>query len=326
MDPQEIVAMNHRPLGRSGLHVSPLCLGGNVFGWTADEPTSFRLLDAWVDAGMNFIDTADVYSRWVPGHAGGESETVIGKWLKQSGKRDRVVLATKVGKDMGDGRVGLSRRHIRQAVEASLKRLQTDCIDLYQSHDDDAATPLEETLSAFAELIREGKVRAIGASNYTAPRLAEALATSERLGLPRYETLQPLYNLVDRAPFEADLQPLCLQHGLGVINFFGLARGFLTGKYRSEADLGQSPRGAGVKAACFNERGWRVLAALDDVAARTGATPAQIALAWQIAQPGITAPIASATTLAQWAELAPAATLQLDAEAMLLLDRASAWD
>jgi aryl-alcohol dehydrogenase-like predicted oxidoreductase len=314
-----------RPLGRSGLLVAPLAFGGNVFGWTADEATSFSLLDAFVDAGFNLVDTADVYSRWAPGHTGGESESVIGRWLKATGKRDRIVLATKVGMDMGDGRIGLSARYIRQAVEDSLRRLQTDRIDLYQSHEDDAKTPLEETLSAFADLIREGKVRAIGASNYGAPRLAEALATSERLGLPRYETLQPKYNLVDRAAYEADLQPLCLQHGVGVINFYGLARGFLTGKYRGEADLAQSPRGGGVKAAYFNDRGWRVLAALDAVAGRTGATPAQVALAWQIAQPGITAPIASATSLKQWAELAPAATLQLDAEALRALTEASAW-
>lgn len=318
-----------RPLGRSGLHVAPLAFGGNVFGWTADEATSFSLLDAFVDAGFNLVDTADVYSRWAPGHRGGESESVIGRWLKASGRRDRIVLATKVGKDMGEGpdgqRIGLSRRYIRQAVEDSLRRLQTDRIDLYQSHDDDTTTPLEETLSAFAELIAEGKVRAIGASNHSAARLAEALAVSERLGLPRYECLQPLYNLCDRAPFEAELQPLVREKGLGVINFFGLARGFLTGKYRSEADLAQSPRGAGVKSAYFNERGWRILAALDLVAGRIGATPAQVALAWQIAQPGITAPIASATSLKQWAELAPAATLRLDAEAMRALDEASAW-
>jgi aryl-alcohol dehydrogenase-like predicted oxidoreductase len=326
--PTPVPALPRRPLGRSGLQVAPLAFGGNVFGWTADEPTSFSLLDAFVDAGFNLVDTADVYSRWAPGHVGGESESVIGRWFKASGKRDRVVLATKVGKDMGEGpdgpKIGLSRRYIRQAVEDSLRRLQTDRIDLYQSHDDDANVPLEETLAAFGELIAEGKVRAIGASNYSAPRLAEALAVSERLGLPRYETLQPLYNLVDRAAYEADLQALCLQHGLGVINFFGLARGFLTGKYRSEADLAKSPRGAGVKAACFNERGWRVLAALDTVAERTGATPAQVALAWQMAQPGITAPIASATSVQQWAELAPAATLQLDAEALKSLTEASA--
>jgi len=313
-----------RPLGRSGLLVAPLALGGNVFGWTADVARSFSLLDAFVDAGFNLIDTADVYSRWVPGHGGGESETVIGQWLKASGKRDRIVLATKVGKDMGDGRIGLSRRYIRQAVEASLKRLQTDVIDLYQSHDDDSGTALEETMTAFAELIAEGKVRAIGASNYGAGRLAEALVVSQRLGVPRYESLQPLYNLIDRAPYEAELQALCVAEGVGVINFFGLARGFLSGKYRSEADLGQSPRGAGVKASYFNERGWRVLAALRAVAERLGSTPAQVALAWQMAQPGITAPIASATSVPQLAELAGAARLQLDAATLAELTAASA--
>jgi aryl-alcohol dehydrogenase-like predicted oxidoreductase len=315
--------MDHRPLGRSGLQVSPLCLGGNVFGWTADEATSFRLLDAWVDAGMNFIDTADVYSRWAPGHHGGESEAVIGRWLKKSGKRDSVVIATKVGKDMGDGKVGLAPAYIRSAVEASLQRLQTDVIDLYQSHDDDPATPLEETLGAYAELIRAGKVRAIGASNFSAPRLEEALAVSARLGLPRYECLQPLYNLVERPAYEAELEAVCVQHGLGVINFFALARGFLSGKYRSEADLGKSPRGAGVKS-YLNEHGLRVLAALDAAAQRLNATPAQVALAWQIARPSITAPIASATSLAQLADLIAAARLTLDAEAIRSIDAASA--
>lgn len=316
--------MQLRPLGRSGLNVAPLAFGGNVFGWTADEATSFALLDAFVDAGFNLVDTADVYSRWVPGHAGGESESVIGRWLKASGKRDRIVLATKVGKDMGEGRIGLKRGYIRQAVEASLRRLQTDHIDLYQSHDDDAGTPLEETLAAFGELIREGKVRAIGASNFTAPRLAEALAVSQRLGLPRYESLQPIFNLCDRAAFEAELQPLCVAQGVGVINFYGLARGFLTGKYRAEADLAKSPRGVGVKAAYFNERGWRILAAVDAVAARHAATPAQVALAWQMVQPGITAPIASATSLPQFRELVGAAALQLDSADMDALRSASA--
>jgi aryl-alcohol dehydrogenase-like predicted oxidoreductase len=318
--------MHQRPLGRSGLLVAPLAFGGNVFGWTADQATSFKLLDAFVDTGFNLVDTADVYSRWAPGHAGGESETIIGQWLAASGKRNRIVLATKVGKPMGDvgtDRQGLSRRWIRQAVHDSLTRLQTDHIDLYQSHDDDATTPLEETLGAFAELIQEGKVRAIGASNFSAPRLAEALAVSERLGLPRYECLQPLYNLCDRAPFEAELQALCLAQGLGVINFLGLARGFLTGKYRREADLTQSPRGSGVKG-YLNERGFRILTALDGAAARLGATPAQVALAWQMAQPGITAPIASATTLAQWHELVGAAALELGDDDMKLLDEASA--
>ncbi len=316
--------MQMKPLGRSGLMAAPLAFGGNVFGWTADEATSFALLDAFVDAGFNLVDTADVYSRWVPGHSGGESEAVIGRWLARSGRRDRIVLATKVGMDMGDGRKGLRPDRIRQAVDDSLRRLQTDRIDLYQAHTDDADTPLEDTLGAFADLILAGKVRAIGASNYSAPRLQQALDTSARLGLPRYETLQPLFNLVNRADYEADLQPLCVREGLGVINFFGLARGFLTGKYRSEADLSKSPRGPGVKDLAFNERGWRVLAALDAVAARTGATVAQAALAWQMRQPGIVAPIASATSLAQWQELAAAATLDLPADAVDELTRASA--
>ena len=311
-----------RPLGGTGLQVAPLAFGGNVFGWTADEATSHRLLDAFVEAGFNLVDTADVYSVWAPGHTGGESESVIGRWMKARGTRERIVLATKVGMKLAEGRTGLSRRWIRQAVEDSLQRLQTDRIDLYQAHQDDPDTPLEETLSTFAELIREGKVRAIGASNYTAPRLAEALATSRRLGLPRYETLQPHYNLVERAIYEVELEPLCRSQGLGVINYFGLARGFLTGKYRSEADLSRSVRGAGVKP-YLNERGFRILAALDAAAVRLAATPAQVALAWQIARPGITAPIASATSLEQWKELARAATLVLDADTVAELDRAS---
>jgi len=315
--------MVKRELGRSGLQVSPLCLGGNVFGWTADEATSFTLLDAWVDAGMNFIDTADVYSRWAPGHSGGESETAIGKWLKTSGKRDKIVLATKVGKDMGDGKVGLAPAYIRSAVEASLKRLQTDVIDLYQSHDDDAAVPLVDTLGAYADLIKAGKVRAIGASNFTAARLSEALAVSAAHKLPRYECLQPLYNLVERPAFEAELEAVCVKHGIGVINFFGLARGFLTGKYRSEADLAKSPRGQGVKQ-YLNPHGLRVLDALDAVAQRLNATPAQVALAWQIARPSVTAPIASATSLAQLADLVAAAQLTLDADAIGTLNKASA--
>jgi aryl-alcohol dehydrogenase-like predicted oxidoreductase len=314
--------MDNRVLGRSGLQVSRICLGGNVFGWTVDEPMSFRLLDAWVDAGMNFVDTADVYSRWVPGHTGGESETIIGKWLKASGKRSRVVLATKVGKPMGDSDKGLSRAYIRRAVEASLRRLQTDVIDLYQSHDDDPTTPLEETLSTYAELIREGKVRAIGASNHSAERLALALDTSERLGLPRYESLQPLYNLVERAAYEDTLEPLCVERGLGVINFFALAVGFLTGKYRSTADLGKSVRGSGA-AKYLNERGLAVLDALDAVAGTVGATPAEVALAWQIARPSITAPIASASNEKQLAELVAAARLRLDQPSIATIDRVS---
>jgi aryl-alcohol dehydrogenase-like predicted oxidoreductase len=314
-----------REIGRSGLHVAPLALGGNVFGWTADEATSFAVLDAFVDGGFNLIDTADVYSRWAPGHTGGESEAVIGRWLKASGKRDRVVLATKVGKPMGDegsGKTGLSRRWIRQAVHDSLQRLQTDHIDLYQSHDDDTVTPLEETMSAFAELIAEGKVRALGASNFTAVRLAEANAVAARLGLPRYECLQPHYNLVERKVYEDELEPLCRAENIGVINFFGLARGFLTGKYRSEADLGKSIRGGGVKK-YLEPHPMRVLAALDGVAAELKATPAQVALAWQMARPGITAPIASATGVSQLQELMGAARLGLSPAQIATLDAAS---
>ncbi len=316
--------MTLRPLGRSGLQVSPIALGGNVFGWTVDEATSFSLLDAWLDRGMNFVDTADMYSRWVPGHTGGESETIIGKWLKKSGRRDQLVLATKLGKDMGDGKSGLHPRYIRQAVEASLKRLQTDHIDLYQSHDDDPKIPLEDVLGTFGDLIQEGKVRAIGASNYSADRLREALDTSDRLGLARYESLQPLYNLYDRKVFEEALEPLCRERQVGVINFYALASGFLTGKYRSAADAGKSARGVGVVSKYMNERGLRILAELDEIADRYAVTPGQIALAWQIARPGITAPIASATSVGQLVELVEAAQLQLDAEAIEELDQASA--
>ena len=316
--------MQTRELGRSGLQVSPLCFGGNVFGWTADERTSFSLLDAWVDAGFNFIDTADVYSIWAPGHAGGESETIIGKWLRASGKRSQVVIATKVGKPMGPDRKGLKPAYIRAAVEDSLRRLQTDCIDLYQSHDDDADTPLEETLGAFADLIRAGKVRAIGASNYSAPRLELALQTSARLALPRYESLQPLYNLYDRAVFEDALGPLCRREQVGVISFYALAAGFLSGKYRSRADIGKSARGINTTTKYLNPRGLKILAALDAVAQRHGSTPAQVAVAWVMAQPGVTSPIASATSLAQLNELVAATRLRLDATSMAALQAASA--
>jgi len=315
--------MQQRPLGRSGLTVAPLAFGGNVFGWTADEATSFKLLDAFVDAGCNLVDTADVYSRWAKGHSGGESETVIGRWLKQSGKRNRIVLATKVGMDMGDGKVGLAPRYIRQALNDSLRRLQTDHIDLYQSHQDDPKTPLEDTLSTYADLMREGKVRAIGASNYTAERLEEALQTSARLKLPRYETLQPLYNLMERPAYEEQLEPLCRREGLGVINYFGLASGFLTGKYRSEADAAKSVRGGNLVKKYLNDRGRKVLDALDSAAAQHKATPAQVALAWQMARPGLTAPIASATSVAQFEELAGAARLSLDAATLAAIDAAS---
>lgn len=316
--------MQFRPLGRSGLQVSPLAFGGNVFGWTVDETLSFRLLDAWLDAGFNFVDTADVYSSWVPGHSGGESETIIGKWLRQTGKRNRVVLATKVGKPMGEGKKGLSPAYIRLAVDASLKRLKTDHIDLYQSHDDDPETPLSDTAEAFAALVKAGKVRAIGASNFTAPRLAEALDVAEKQGLPRYESLQPLYNLYDRAVFEKDLEPLCVDRGVGVINFYALAAGFLTGKYRREADAAKSARGANTTRKYLNPRGLRILAALDKAAKAIGATPGQIAIAWQIARPSVTAPIASATSVKQLDELIAAAHLQLAPEIIAMLDTASA--
>lgn len=316
--------MTLRPLGRSGLQVSPLCFGGNVFGWTTDEATSFALLDAWVDAGFNFIDTADVYSRWAPGHQGGESETVLGRWFKKSGKRDRVVLATKVGMDLGDGKVGLSPAYIRQAVDASLQRLQTDRIDLYQSHTDDAGTPLADTLGAYADLIQAGKVRAIGASNYIAPRLLEALNTSRQHGLPRYESLQPLYNLYDRAVFEDQLEKVCVDHGLGVMNFYALAAGFLTGKYRSTDDAAKSLRGKNTTGKYLNPRGLRILAALDEVGAELHATPAAIAVAWLLARPSVTSPIASATSLVQLDQLIAATRLELPAAAVARLDAASA--
>ena len=315
--------MDYRTLGRSPLKVSPVCLGGNVFGWTVDEPTSFSILDAWLDAGFNFIDTADVYSRWAPGHAGGESESIIGKWLKASGKRDRVILATKVGMDMGDGRIGLQPAYIRRAVEDSLRRLHTDHIDLYQAHQDDEATPLEATLEAFGALVKDGKVRVIGASNYTAPRLKEALEISRRLGLPRYESLQPLYNLYDRAAFEKELEPLCREQGVGVISFYALAAGFLTGKYRKPADASKSPRGANTVGKYLNDRGQRILAALDTVAARTRSKPGQVAIAWLLAQPGVTAPIASASSLSQLAELESALRIKVSADDISLLDQAS---
>jgi aryl-alcohol dehydrogenase-like predicted oxidoreductase len=301
------------------LMVSPLCLGGNVFGWTADEATSFKVLDAYADAGLNFIDTADVYSTWVPGHKGGESEVIIGKWMKARGNRDKLVIATKVGSEMGPNQKGLSKSYIGSAVEASLQRLQTDYIDLYQSHRDDLDTPQQETLGAYEELIRDGKVRAIGASNFTAARLKEALDISAELGLPRYESLQPKYNLSDRAEYEAELEPLCRREEIGVIPYYGLASGFLTGKYRSDADFGKSVRG-GRMAAYLDDRGRRILAALDAVAARKNATPAQIALAWLMARPGITAPIASATSVEQLRDILKSAELKLTKEDMQRLD------
>lgn len=324
MKGSEEMLMNMRRLGRSDLMVSPLCLGGNVFGWTVDEATSFQLLDAFVDAGLNFIDTADVYSSWAPGNSGGESESIIGRWMKARGNRDRLIIATKVGSEMGPGQKGLSKAYIRSAVEASLQRLQTDYIDLYQSHRDDPETPQQDTLEAYEVLIRAGKVRAIGASNFTAARLKESLEVSAELGLPRYDSLQPKYNLYDRADYERELEPLCRENEIGVIPYYGLASGFLTGKYRSEKDFGKSVRG-GRMADYLNERGKRILAALDDVAARTGARPAQVALAWLIARPGLTAPIASATNLDQMQDLIAATQLQLDEPEIARLNDASAW-
>jgi aryl-alcohol dehydrogenase-like predicted oxidoreductase len=314
--------MQKRKLGRSGLEVFPFAFGGNVFGWTADEPTSMRLLDRFVDEGFNLIDTADMYSRWVPGHKGGESEIIIGKWLKKSGKRDKVVIATKVGMEMAPDRKGLAPAYIQRAVEDSLKRLQTDHIDLYQSHTDDAATPLADTLGAYDKLIKAGKVRAIGASNYSAERFEEALAVSKQHHLPRYESMQPNYNLYDRADFELKMQEVCVRNEVGVISYFSLASGFLTGKYRSEADLAKSPRGQGVKK-YLNDRGHLILDALDKVAKETSSTPARVALAWLMAQPGITAPIASATSLPQLEDLFAATRLQLDPARLERLDAAS---
>jgi aryl-alcohol dehydrogenase-like predicted oxidoreductase len=315
--------MQRRRLGNSGLEVAPLAFGGNVFGWTVDEKTGFELLDAFVSNGFNLIDTADVYPKWVPGNQGGESEAIIGNWLRRSGRRQDVVIATKVGMEMAPDRKGLSKEHILHSAEESLRRLQTDHIDLYQSHRDDAETPLEETLAAYDQLIKEGKVRAIGASNYSTARLEEALNVSKRLGLPRYESLQPLYNLYDRGVFERELEPLCERENIGVIPYYSLAAGFLSGKYRSEADLAQRARGDSVKK-YLNERGLGILEALDEVAAKYSSTPARVALAWLIARPSITAPIASATSLAQLNDLIEATRLDLDHESIEMLNRASA--
>jgi aryl-alcohol dehydrogenase-like predicted oxidoreductase len=315
--------MRTRALGNSGLEVSVLALGGNVFGWTADEARSFRVLDGFAASGGNLIDTADMYSTWVPGNRGGESETILGKWMKARRNREDIVLATKVGKEMGPGKKGLSRAYVLRAVEESLRRLQTDRIDLYQAHEDDPGTPLEETMEAFALLIRQGKVRAVGASNYGAVRFSEALAVGERRGGPRYQSLQPCYNLFDRSEYETSLESLCREKGLGVIPYYSLASGFLTGKYRSEGDLSKSVRGETVRK-YLNERGFRILDALDEAARRHASTPARISLAWLIARPGITAPIASATTTEQLDDLLAATRLELDASTVDLLDRASA--
>ncbi|MGN6528336.1 MAG: aldo/keto reductase [Burkholderiaceae bacterium] len=314
--------MELRPLGKTGLRIAPLVFGGNVFGWTADEARSFELLDAFVDAGFNAIDTADVYSRWVPGHVGGESEAIIGRWLDgKPTRRAKVLLFTKVGSDMGGDRKGLGRRWIEQAVEDSLRRLRTDVIDLYQSHRPDPATPHEETLEAYRRLIAAGKVRAIGCSNFDARQVGDALRVARAGGLPEYQVLQPEYNLHDRAGFDGPLRELAIGEGLGVITYFSLASGFLTGKYRSQADLGKSARGGGM-GKYLTPRGLRILAALDEVAARRAATPAEVALAWLMAREGVTAPIASATSVEQLASFARAAALRLDEADRDALDRA----
>jgi aryl-alcohol dehydrogenase-like predicted oxidoreductase len=314
-----------RPLGRSHLQTLPLALGGNVFGWTADEKTSYEILDQFVGAGFSLIDTADVYSKWVPGNLGGESESIIGGWLKSHGKRNQVLLATKVGGEVAPGKKGLSARHIKSAVEDSLRRLQTDYIDLYQAHYDDATVGFEETLGAFGNLIAAGKVRAIGVSNHDLSRLNAALEISKAHGLPRYETLQPLYNLYDREDFEREFAPVCRAGAIGVINYYSLASGFLTGKYRTEQDVSASARQRSNRK-YMTERGFRILRALDEVSARTGAKPAQIAIAWLIAQPDVTAPIVSATSVGQLEELVAAARLSLDEDAFGLLNSASAYE
>lgn len=316
-----------RTPGRSDLRVAALCLGGNVFGWTTDEQTSFAVLDAYVEGGGNFIDTADTYSTWVPGHEGGESEAVLGRWMSARKNRDRIVIATKLGSRMNNDphRQGLSRQYMLRAVEDSLRRLQTDYIDLYQAHRDDQDTPLAETMATFNELVQQGKVRYIGASNYSAERLAAALQVSDQHGYTRYQTLQPPYSLVNREEYERDLKQLCIGQRLGVITYSSLASGFLSGKYRQGQAMPSSPRAQGIQQRYMNERGFRILEEVDRVAAAHNATPSQVSLAWILAQPGITAPIASATSVEQMRELLEAISLKLTDEEMQSLDRVSAY-
>lgn len=316
--------MNKRKLGNTDLTISPLVFGGNVFGWTADKKRSFELLDRFVDAGLETIDTADMYSTWVPGNTGGESETIIGEWLKTGRDRSRIVLITKVGMEMPPGNKGLSSAWIERAAEDSLRRLQTDHIDLYLSHIFDETVPIEETLRAYERLISAGKVRAIGASNHSYEQLASALNVARTTGLPRYEVLQPEYNLYDRASYEGSLRDLAMAEGLGVITYYSLASGFLTGKYRSRDDLHKSPRGGGIEG-YLDSRGLRILHALDEVAKSHNATPAEVALAWLIARPGVTAPIASATSLEQLESLIRSTRLSLSAADIDSLDQASAF-
>ena len=315
--------MEKRKLGFAGPEVPAICLGGNVYGWTLPEEEAFRQLDAALNAGLNFVDTADVYSRWVPGNKGGESETILGKWFAKTGKRKDVILATKVGNEMGADKKGLSAAYIRQAVEDSLQRLQTDYIDIYQAHKDDSETPLEETLCAFNGLVKEGKVRYIGASNYSGARLTEALETSRKNGIASYISLQPHYNLVERHDYESDLLPVVKKYQVGVIPYFSLAAGFLTGKYRSQQDTEKAARGAMVQK-YLNDWGFAVITALDEVAHNHGSTPGRVALAWLLAQPGITSPIASATNEKQLIDLVEAARLKLDAGSVQKLDEVSA--
>jgi aryl-alcohol dehydrogenase-like predicted oxidoreductase len=315
--------MEKRKLGNTDLHVAPIAFGGNVFGWTIDEQTSFGILDRFVDAGFNLIDTANVYSRWKQGNQGGESETIIGNWLKSRQNRDQVIIATKVGADMGNGK-DISKANILKEVDNSLRRLQTDYIDLYFSHYDDEQTPATETLEAYDELIKAGKVRWIGASNFSAARLKESLEVSKSAGLPKYEVFQPEYNLYNREQYETAYEPIIKEYQLGVTNYYALASGFLSGKYRSEADLNKSQRGGGIKS-FLNERGFKILDALDQVAERQGTQPASVAIAWLIARPSVTAPIASVTSTDQLKDLEHAANIQLSADDIQLLDTASNW-
>lgn len=319
--------MELRELGKSGIKVAPLALGTNVFRWTIDDAMAFKILDKFADAGLNLIDTADVYSRWVPGNSGGESETVIGNWMKKTGNRSKVIIATKVGHTMGmgEGKKGLSKAYILEAVEASLKRLQTDYIDLYQSHEDDLNTPIEETLEAYDILVKQGKIRAIGASNFTAERLSQSLEVSRRNNYPAYQTLQPLYNMYDREGYEKELESFCLKREIGVICFYGLAKGFLSGKYRTKEDLTKGAHGGRVVSNYMNERGMRILAALDEVAKEYNTKQASVALAWLMARPSITAPIASATNLDQIQDLINAVNLKLDMPAIIKLNTASSY-
>jgi len=316
--------MEKRQLGNTDLQVYPIAFGGNVFGWTIDEKKSFEILNGFTNAGFNFIDTADVYSRWAPGNEGGESEKIIGKWMKEKKNRHEIILTTKVGSDMGNGKKGLKKEYVLKAVEDSLKRLQTDYLDLYQTHFDDLETPVEETLEAYGILVKQGKIRWIGASNMSVERLKESLVVSAEKGFPSYETFQPHYNLYQREAFENGLEPVCLGHNLGVITYYSLESGFLTGKYRTKEDLGKSPRGGGMEK-YFNERGFRILEALDVVAKEYNTTPASVALAWLIQRPSVTAPIVSATSLSQLDSIIQAPELDLDANSIALLTANSAW-